>query len=408
MMVVAASLPSVSFWHRRKSNGNERKKEKKRKTFWWNRASFSILARGNDADENDFHGRAKCFRAPTEKLRMSSWTTPYMRKGQKLWLYTRTFQLVITGGSTVGARPCRVVAAFPLPPPGPAPGPHSLGTTQSNSSKSLVLVIPYFFLSQIQLWCLCVRVVPERETMAVVVRITSVGGADRSSTCFSSLTWLLLWLALLMDGNVRLVSSQFIFREDPLGRKRYRHRLRFSIVFSQTFFVFIHFGFKVEKKKFRENFKKKIFLFPSSKFSLVPRQSVCRVCNGYGLVDCVLTRPALPESQVLYRAARALVLFRFFSFFLFAGSLWKFFWPNVLVRRPKTFHIPPPNLKKKKKRKNTLYPFYFFYSPTFVSLSVCESFSQRNFSCVVILFILFFLSNEWNCWRVQRHGRHSF
>jgi hypothetical protein len=77
----------------------------------------------------------------------------------------------------------------------------------------------------------------------------------------------------------------------------------------------------VEKKKFRENFKKKIFLFPSSKFSLVPRQSVCRVCNGYGLVDCVLTRPALPESQVLYRAARALVLFRFFSFFLFAGSL---------------------------------------------------------------------------------------
>jgi hypothetical protein len=42
---------------------------------------------------------------------------------------------------------------------------------------------------------------------------------DRYScpTC-STITWLLLCIALVMDGNVPLVRSQFIFREDPLGR----------------------------------------------------------------------------------------------------------------------------------------------------------------------------------------------
>ena len=51
-----------------------------------------------------------------EKERENS-DAPYMRKGQ-VCVFVRereTFQLVITGWATVGARPCRVVVAFHLP-----------------------------------------------------------------------------------------------------------------------------------------------------------------------------------------------------------------------------------------------------------------------------------------------------
>lgn len=66
------------------------------------------------------------------------------------------------------------------------------------------------------------------QNMAVTVAIV---GAARSAW-FGRIA-LLLWLSLmLMDGNVRPVRSQFIFREDPLGRKTIiTSRLKIVFVF---------------------------------------------------------------------------------------------------------------------------------------------------------------------------------
>lgn len=96
------------------------------------------------------------------------------------------------------------------------------------------------------LLCGYILLLPSERIMAVIARIRSAG--DRWPTCFSRITWLLFGLALLMDGNVRLVRSQFIFREDPLGN---RPRVNSFL----TNVVFFLFSWLAERTKFRQHFK---------------------------------------------------------------------------------------------------------------------------------------------------------
>nr|CAH0112116.1 unnamed protein product [Daphnia galeata] len=69
----------------------------------------------------------------------------------------------------------------------------------------------------------------EKQNMAVIIDGMR-NKTDRYScpTC-STITWLLLCIALVMDGNVPLVRSQFIFREDPLGRNVPCHKANSSL-----------------------------------------------------------------------------------------------------------------------------------------------------------------------------------
>lgn len=100
--------------------------------------------------------------------------------------------------------------------------------------------------------------------MAVIARIRSAD--DRWPTCFSRITWLLFGLALLMDGNVRLVRSQFIFREDPLGN---RPRVNSFFVLTNVV-LFFWFSWLAEGTKFRQHFKQiKDRNFSSEKKSLL-------------------------------------------------------------------------------------------------------------------------------------------
>ena len=130
---------------------------------------------------------------------------PYMRKGQVLCVFAereRDFParhnwLGDSWRPSVSRRGCISLAGRRRPT-----------TYKQQLTFSSFDVLDFCLVS-----CCC-----RQENMAVIIDGMR-NKTDRYScpTC-STITWLLLCIALVMDGNVPLVRSQFIFREDPLGR----------------------------------------------------------------------------------------------------------------------------------------------------------------------------------------------